>query len=53
MQFRLNAFLRTKGVTMWRAIELKSGKGDFFFMSSLSLTLGKVPVLVFLFDRNV
>lgn len=31
MQFRLNAFLRTKGVTMWRAIELKSGKGDFFF----------------------
>lgn len=31
MQFRLNAFLRTKGVTMWRAIKLKSGKGDFFF----------------------
>lgn len=55
MQFRLNAFLRTKGVTMWRAIELKSGKGDFFFflMSSLSLTLGEIPVLVFLFDRNV
>lgn len=52
MQFRLNAFLRTKGVTMWRAIKLKSGKGDFFLMSSLSLTLGKVPVLVLLFDRN-
>lgn len=57
MQFRLNAFLRTEGVNMWRVIELNSGKGDFFFlMSSLSLTLGKVPVfpvLVFLFDWDV
>lgn len=33
MQFRLDAFLRTKGVTMWRAIELKSGRGDFFFLT--------------------
>lgn len=33
MQFRLDAFLRTKGVTMWRAIELKSGRGYFFFLT--------------------